>query len=88
MRYILIKTRVLMGTPKNNTLSLLVLTRTGWVPWSEVEGKTNCTDPDLCPVLSFTHRGEAEFVITNDPLAVVVPVDVGNPMYIKGVGDV
>ena len=87
MRYILVKAQVLMGTP-NNTLSLLVLTRTGWIPWSEVEGKTNCNDPDLCPVVSVSdwegaHQTLAGIGPQGDG-AIVVPVDVDNPVYIKG----
>jgi hypothetical protein len=54
MRYILVDTQVNAGTP--NRVSLHVLTRNGWAPWSEVDGKTNCTDPSVCPLLSFGTR--------------------------------
>lgn len=78
MRYILVKAQVHVGTP-NNTLSLLVFTRTGWAPWSEVEGKTNCTDPELCPVLSFGTRYRA-WKLSLVHGGNVVPVDVDNPV--------
>jgi len=54
MRYILVDTRVIVGTP--NRVSLHVLTKKGWSPWSEVDGKTNCSDPSMCPLLSFGTR--------------------------------
>lgn len=57
MRYILVDTQIIAGTP--NRVSLHVLTKTGWAPWSKVDGKTNCSDPSICPLLSFGTRFEA-----------------------------
>jgi hypothetical protein len=83
MRYILVKAQVHKGTP--NTLSLLVLTKDGWAPWSDIHGRTNCTDPDLCPVMSFTDWDEAWEVGGTEGgkyegLVEIVAVNVDNPL--------
>lgn len=78
MRYILIATQVYTGTP--NILGLFVLGREGWLPWPAVEGQTNCTDPDLCLILSFPTWSHAQDEFQKIGIGTIVAVDVDHPV--------
>ncbi len=87
MKYILITTQVYAGgtltntsgIPEPNRLGLFVLGKDGWLPWVQVEGQTNCTDLDLCPILSFPSWYKAWEKACTLQVGAVMEVDTEHP---------